>query len=316
MDYPGKGSSQNSRHQDEIARFSLERDFLSPVSHDLGDEYYLLREITTSKDQLDRLVVEKEFCSYNRYTDVYAYSDTLTWLDPQSKSVSSYVHANMVHPPKGVPPSNIFIASQAPIAKGIQNFLVLLILQRVSVVINLVEPKEIGAKCYKYWTDSADPVAFGNFEVSCLSLEKDHHLVRRTLRVKNIQSGKEHSFLHLHYLSWIDHFVPRDNGLRAFVDMFPVVKKAFDATGAPALIHCSAGIGRTGTFIVGYHLWSLSLAARRSKTLFKASIFDLTRKVREQRFRTVETEPQYAFLYELAERFAQEAFGQSRSSDL
>lgn len=316
MDYQVRDSSQSSDLKAEIARYSVERDFLSRASHDLGDEYYLLRDITTSKDQLNRLIVEKELCSFNRYTDVYAYSDTLTWLDPQSKAASSYVHANLVNPPKGIPSSNVFIASQAPLAKGIQNFLALLILQKVSVVINLVEPKEIGAKCYKYWADSADPVTFGNFEVSCLSLEKNQYVTRRTLKVKNILSGKEHSFLHLHYLSWLDHFIPRDNGLKAFIDMFPIVKKAFDSTGMPVLVHCSAGIGRTGTFIVGYHLWSLSLAAKISKTLFKASIFDLTRRVREQRFRTVETEPQYFFLYELAERFAQEASSQSRSSDL
>ncbi|XP_023801549.1 receptor-type tyrosine-protein phosphatase epsilon-like, partial [Cyanistes caeruleus] len=94
-----------------------------------------------------------------------------------------------------------------------------------------------------------------------------------------------------HYLLWPDHGVPRNpSQLLCLVEV--VNKRVLEAPAGPVLVHCSAGIGRTGTFI------ALDFLLKMGKAEGKVDVFHCVQQLREQRVSMVQTKEQYSFLYE------------------
>lgn len=97
--------------------------------------------------------------------------------------------------------------------------------------------------------------------------------------------------VHFHFTNWGDHkALEMDNS-------FQMLESVFDQIKSNAIVHCSGGIGRTGSFFA--LLWMRRIFERsinNGETLF-ASIFSLVRKLREQRYSMVSSVEQYKFLY-------------------
>lgn len=164
------------------------------------------------------------------------------------------------------------------------------------------------SKCYKYWPNLNTQLKFNNFNVS-LEEEtyplKEKDLLERKLiiELKN-KCNKKLEIKQLQYLGWPDHGVPS-------VDLaYPIFNYMYEAINSdvsdntPVLVHCSAGIGRTGTFISSYNIWrSIQLGLKsinNNKTnVFNISIFDVVRLVKECRCFSVENINQYNFIYNI-----------------
>uniref|UniRef100_A0A8C8B8N4 protein-tyrosine-phosphatase n=1 Tax=Otus sunia TaxID=257818 RepID=A0A8C8B8N4_9STRI len=85
-----------------------------------------------------------------------------------------------------------------------------------------------------------------------------------------------------HYQLWPDHGVPRNPAqLLCLVEM--VNKRVLEAPAGPVLVHCSAGIGRTGTFI------ALDFLLKMGKAEGKVDVFQCVQRLREQRVSMVQT---------------------------
>ena len=102
---------------------------------------------------------------------------------------------------------------------------------------------------------------------------------------------------HYHYISWPDLGVPQE-----FQTLESLVEDLHSAEGArPIIIHCSAGVGRTGTFIALSHLKHVISAQKAAGADYGVSVFSIVRRLREQRIMMVETKEQYELLYDFAE---------------
>jgi protein tyrosine phosphatase len=108
-------------------------------------------------------------------------------------------------------------------------------------------------KCHRYWPDptSSPPkkvLLFDDVKVQFVSAESHRDALVRTFNV--IKGAESHAVTQICYLSWPDHGVPLTTGeFLRFRDFVSSVQRASQFPSSPIAIHCSAGVGRTGTYI-------------------------------------------------------------------
>ena len=123
----------------------------------------------------------------------------------------------------------------------------------------------------------------------------------RVLRIFNSSTGDSHLLSHYHFHAWPDHGAPRSSGgIRAICAALSPVR----ASSTPILVHCSAGIGRTGTFCaLDIVLQQLDSWSNQDGGITEGEVVEtldlpsLVAKLRQQRMNMVQTLEQYEFLY-------------------
>jgi protein tyrosine phosphatase len=123
--------------------------------------------------------------------------------------------------------------------------------------------------------------------------EKDTNLVIRKFNLKDNTTTRE--ITQLHFISWPDHGVPEIN--EVFDDFIKMLEKV-DEIDTPVVVHCSAGIGRTGTFMSFYNVHN---TLKKNNNSF--SIFNIVRKLKEQRLGSVENIVQYKLIYSFLDKY-------------
>ena len=168
--------------------------------------------------------------------------------------------------------------------------------ERCTVIIKVTREVEKGVlKCHRYWPDpSSEPpqkmVLIGQVEVEHLSTQATDTYVVRKFRLR--KGGDQLTVQQFSYEVWPDHGVP--NTAKEFLDFRDVVKVATDATKAPVVVHCSAGVGRTGTYLTVDRVLDAVEAGEKSKDLDS----DLSvASARKARVFMVQTEIQYQFCF-------------------
>lgn len=188
---------------------------------------------------------------------------------------------------------NIVIATHGPMKNTIVRFLQMITDQKIDAIVMLTKTFEMRLgykmkKCEQYWPNVLyKPVVFGHMEIILMDQSelKAHELIERTLQIKNLNTGDEQKLVMLHYIAWPDFGVPTNS--QTLYKMANSLKNY-----ESALVHCSAGVGRTGTFIALSNLIDLVESNAQYLNLFKV-VLDL----RKDRPYMVETFEQYAFLY-------------------
>ncbi|XP_025111320.1 receptor-type tyrosine-protein phosphatase epsilon-like [Pomacea canaliculata] len=223
----------------------------------------------------------------NRYKNICAYDHSRVKLsiidgDPNS----DYINACYISGFNGEPK---FIASQGPSRLILQDFLRMLWEKRVHTVVMLTNLIEGGTqKCEQYWSDSGER-KYGAVTVTLVSVRRTADYTVRALQLK--QDGESHSLTQFHFTAWPDKGAPVSPW--PLVDFHMTVKEAADLhKGSPIVVHCSAGIGRTGTYIALDNL--LAEAAETGHVDFNTCVW----KLRQARVNMVQTVEQYIFLHE------------------
>lgn len=136
----------------------------------------------------------------------------------------------------------------------------------------LIEKKQ--EKCSQYWPTEIGPEHLMTMSDVGLSLEymeqQDHsYYLTRILRLTDVESGKQRDILQFHYITWPDFGVPTSPN--AFLEFLRRVRDAgaLEEDVGPAVVHCSAGIGRSGTFCL---VDTCLVLVRMQRTLFLQSI--------------------------------------------
>ena len=260
---------------------------------DAESQFLLLKALSKSKKQVERLERGPEFLELNRFKDVPAFGDTLVWLGDGTRSPENYVHANLVELGGLQGSKTSFFAAQAPTEKGVRNFLRMIAEKKVKLVVSLVSSPEVGTRCERFWPEDSGTFNFGEQKVTCSSVEKSEFFERRSLKIST-RGKKSHRFEHLHFFSWGDKSAPDPRSLPSLLALFDEVETSSELHSCPILVHCVAGIGRTGTFIAAYFL------TRKPQRGFEAkSVFEVCSKIRECRYKAVQKLEQYVFLTEL-----------------
>ncbi|XP_054638455.1 tyrosine-protein phosphatase non-receptor type 6 [Dunckerocampus dactyliophorus] len=235
----------------------------------------------------------------NRYKNILPFNDTrVTLQDADPNSVGSdYINANFVRNtlmesenPK------VYIATQGCLATTVNNFWQMVWQENTRVIVMTTREVEKGRnKCVPYWPNCETSKEVGCYVVtSKLEREASDYKVR-VLEIAPVNKPKHsRTVWHYQYLSWPDHGVPQEPGaILSFLTQVNA-KQAECPDAGPMVIHCSAGIGRTGTIVV------IDMIIETIDTIGLNCDIDISKyiqMVREQRSGMVQTEAQYKFIY-------------------
>uniref|UniRef100_A0A7N6F7V1 Receptor-type tyrosine-protein phosphatase alpha n=1 Tax=Anabas testudineus TaxID=64144 RepID=A0A7N6F7V1_ANATE len=187
---------------------------------------------------------------------------------------------------QGYQEKNKFIAAQGPKEETVNDFWRMIWEQNTATIVmvtNLKERKE--CKCAQYWPDQGC-WTYGNIRVS---VEDTMVLVDYTIRKFCIQQPQR-LVTQFHFTSWPDFGVPfTPIGMLKFLKK---VKTCNPQYAGPIVVHCSAGVGRTGTFIVIDAMLDMMIAER------KVDVFGFVTRIRAQRCQMVQTDMQYVFIFQ------------------
>ena len=223
----------------------------------------------------------------NKYKFIYPYDKSRVVLEKLGKDPNSdYINASNI---PGLYVTQKFIAAQGPKENTIQDLWRMVLeknIRNIVMVTNCVEGGKL--KCEEYFPLKEDKtMKLGKYTVRNTSTNQFKGHTTRTLKL----TFDEHStqIKHFHFTAWPDHDVPSlFDELLAFVGF---VQNNITVSDAPILVHCSAGVGRTGTFIT---LFNLRYAIQKGQPI---SIYLLAHEMREHRPHMVQTFRQYKFIY-------------------
>ncbi|XP_045696282.1 tyrosine-protein phosphatase non-receptor type 3 isoform X5 [Phyllostomus hastatus] len=235
----------------------------------------------------------------NRYKDVLPYDTTRVLLQGSEDYINaSYV--NMEIPAADL--VNKYIAAQGPLPHTCAQFWQVVWDQKLPLIVMLTTLTERGrTKCHQYWPDPPDVAEHGNFHIRCQSEDCTIAYVFREMLVTNTQTGEEHTVTHLQYVAWPDHGVPDDSS--DFLEFVNYVR-SLRVDAEPVLVHCSAGIGRTGVLVT---METAMCLIERNLPVYP---LDIVRKMRDQRAMMVQTSSQYKFVCEAILRVYEEGLVQ------
>ncbi|XP_078012547.1 receptor-type tyrosine-protein phosphatase V-like isoform X2 [Phascolarctos cinereus] len=239
----------------------------------------------------------------NRYPHVLPYDHSrvrLTFLDDEPHS--DYINANFI---PGYTRPQEFIATQGPLKKTMEDFWRLVWEQQVHTIVMLTVGMENGrVLCEHYWPVDSKPVTYGQIIVRLVAEEKGEDWTCREFQVQHGSQEQERRIEQLQFLAWPDHGVPEaPSSLVSFAELVQERIQAAPST-APTLVHCSAGVGRTGTFVA---------LVRLLQQLQEEQMVDVLHTVytlRQSRPLMIQTLAQYIFLHScLLEKIMEEPAG-------
>jgi protein tyrosine phosphatase len=278
-----------------------------------------LAKFGQQNDSLFSAALAQQNIEKNRYSSVLAPDESRVKLTKEHGHDSDYINANFVD---GVHDGGekYYIASQAPKPDTIEAFWRMIWDQNVSVVVMLTNLEEHGrVKAHQYWP-STGTKRYGDISLTVVdsSEKKDYHLRNFTIKKgggplhqtvaarpqseslrDKTASGEKRRITQYHFSSWPDHGVP-ENPDPLLEMMDDVEKEHLEVlkTGSPSplLVHCSAGIGRTGTYIV-VHSVSQKLREEGIDSMEDLSLQPILSRMRDQRPGFVQQRAQYMFCY-------------------
>ncbi|XP_060597478.1 receptor-type tyrosine-protein phosphatase epsilon-like [Ruditapes philippinarum] len=159
--------------------------------------------------------------------------------------------------------------------------------EQSDVIVMLTNLRELsGMKCEQYWPGS-EKITYGDICVS--SMKSDIFAEYTVRRFQLLKKNEKRYVTQLHFTAWPDKSVPEDvTSLIEFRQR--MIQTPTHFTG-PVIVHCSAGIGRTGTFI------ALDRLIREGHTNHDLNVFECVQHMRGQRVKMVQTLEQYIYVY-------------------
>ncbi|CAA0827842.1 Protein-tyrosine-phosphatase PTP1 [Striga hermonthica] len=205
-----------------------------------------------------------------------------------------------------------FIATQGPLPQTSEDFWEMIIQYHCPAIVMLTRLVDDGhiVKCGDYFHTANGSREFSNnIQISTISTQKiDTSLILRYLEVKNKGSDEPpRSVLHVQYLDWPEFGVPKDTA--RVREIFKRISAAFSPNLGPIVVHCSAGVGRTGTYCVIHSTIERVLVGDMAALDLEKTVA----KFRSQRVRMVHTLEQYLFCYKAIADELQDLVSKSHS---
>ncbi|XP_047233435.1 receptor-type tyrosine-protein phosphatase H-like isoform X2 [Girardinichthys multiradiatus] len=260
---------------DENRGFSLEYESLAPVG----------------LDQTRKAATLPENTEKNRFTNILPYDWSRVKLNTSCPNDTlDYINANYI---QGYNSSREYIASQGPLPSTVRDFWRMVWEQKVKRIVMVTNCIEAGRiKCEQYWPEDNKPRCYGELIISKTSEDMESNWTLREFRVKHTNDSEERTVKHFHFTAWPDHGVPQ--GTEVLIHFRRLVRQHIESAGskAPTVVHCSAGVGRTGTII------ALDVLLQQLEREQAVDINNFVHKMRRHRSHMVQTESQYVFLHQ------------------
>ncbi|KAM9846087.1 receptor-type tyrosine-protein phosphatase O [Aulostomus maculatus] len=277
--------------KDSAYKFSLQFEELKSVGLDL------------SHDAADLPVNRPK----NRYTNILPYDfSRVKLISMHNDEGSDYINANYI---PGYKRPKEYIATQGPLPETRNDFWKMVLQQKCPIIVMLTQCNERRrVKCDHYWPFTDEPVMYGEISVEMLSETESPEWTTRKFRLGYADETQD--ILHLNYTSWPDHGVPTVNAIESILQFVHIVRQQANRTKDPIIVHCSAGVGRTGTFI------ALDRLMQHIREHEFADILGMVSEMRSHRLSMVQTEEQYVFIHQCVLLLWQKKKQQSITSDV
>ncbi|KAK2191692.1 hypothetical protein NP493_48g07145 [Ridgeia piscesae] len=226
--------------------------------------------------------------SRNRYVNILPYDHSRVVLSTEGTQ-SDYINANHIMGYEDK--KNAYIACQAPHDRNIEELCAMVWQEKTNTIVMLTNIYEMGKqKCSQYWPEKGKTSTWGSFKIESISEEKFADYVIREFSLKNEALKKMRRVRQFHFTGWPDLGTPEfAYPLMAFhrkVHSFDSERRG------PLVVHCSAGVGRTGTFI------AIDILTEQAKAEGKVDVFQCVSLLRTQRMNMVQTLKQYIYVYQ------------------
>eukprot|EP00105_Crassostrea_gigas_P032687 XP_011455797.2 PREDICTED: receptor-type tyrosine-protein phosphatase alpha-like [Crassostrea gigas] len=318
-----KPSSNQSRREQKYANISensqrgLSGEFTNETTTDDNGGYYNTKELATfiRVEDLQRVLQEKsngesnvflseykrlpvantsickegkkqENMAKNRFKTTFPYDHSRVILNENwNESDNDYINANFI---KNYEAKKAYIAAQGPKNNSLEDFWRMIWQENIRFIVMLTNVVENGKnKCIQYWPEKVKLLEVGPCKMHLLKESTYALYTCRKFSVLNSMSSEKRALTQYHYTAWPDHGTPEALGL---VQFHKAVTRNYQPGGL-MLVHCSAGVGRTGTFI------GLDSLLKQGRETGKINVFEFVKQMREDRMTMVQTPEQYIFLH-------------------
>lgn len=223
----------------------MEEEFKKIDSENKWDQYFLS---LSSKSRLHSTETGQKNESLNRYLDVIPYDRSIVKL--QRCPDTDYINANLVTVPKA---ARQYILTQGPIPATLSHFWLMVWEQKSNVIVMLNRCVEVDTlKCEQYWPHAVDDeITYDDvgLTIRLTKVEtKKHFTVRHLLLSDLTDLNRSRTVQQFQYTAWPDYDQP--DSPTSFLRLLSAIRKSggLDKMDEPSIVHCSAGIGRSGTF--------------------------------------------------------------------
>ncbi|CAK9294540.1 unnamed protein product [Gordionus sp. m RMFG-2023] len=206
-------------------------------------------------------------------------------LKPYATNPDGYINASFIDGYR----KEKYIATQGPNVFSMNDFWAMIWQKRCSKIIMLTNLIEQGQnKCDKYWPDDVD--IYGSIKVSRVITKTVADYTLCDFGLTNVETYETKIIRHFRFTAWPDHGVPANP--TELLGFYHVIQQHQSALSGPIAIHCSAGVGRTGTYI------ALEAMIEMAREMGQIDIYGFCKEMRQQRICMLQTPEQYTFLHE------------------
>nr|DBA27256.1 TPA: hypothetical protein GDO54_011420 [Pyxicephalus adspersus] len=244
----------------------------------------------------------------NRVREVLPYEENRVEIVPTKENHTGYINASHIKAVVGEKEWH-YIATQGPLPQTFHDFWQMVWEQGVNVIAMVTAEEEEGrAKSHRYWPKLGsrhNSATYGKFKVTTNFRTDSGCYATTGLKIKHLLSGQERTVWHVQFTDWPDHGCPEEvQGFLSYLEEIQSVRRHANSMldssshcNPPVLVHCSAGVGRTGVVIL------TELMMRCLESNEKIEIPVMLNYLREQRMFMIQTIAQYKFVYQVLIQF-------------
>ena len=248
-------------------------------TNDLKSEF---EEISNNSDATTIVASLDGNKAKHRYTNIKAFDHSRVVLVGESKDVcGTYINASYID---GYGKDKEYIAMQAPKPKFINDLWKMVEQENINTIVMLTNLKENNkSKCPQYWPTLGQH-KYGDVKVGVKSSSEFSFCVERHFTLKKSKDPPRH-ITHLQFTAWPDYGVP--NTSCEILEFYSKVKRLESERTGPLLVHCTAGVGRSGTFI------ALDFLLKQAHAENMIDVQACVKSFRKDRVEMVQTHQQY-----------------------
>ncbi|XP_012599897.2 tyrosine-protein phosphatase non-receptor type 7 isoform X3 [Microcebus murinus] len=276
-----------------LTRWALQHQPPSPKQ--LEEEFLKIPSNFVSPEDLDI----PGHASKDRYKTILPNPQSRVCLGrAQSQEEGDYINANYIRGHDGQ--EKVYIATQGPMPNTVSDFWEMVWQEEVSVIVMLTQLREGKEKCVHYWPTEEE--TYGPFRLRVQELKEHPEYTVRQLTIQHQEECR--SVKHVLFSAWPDHQTPESAG--PLLRLVAEVEESPEASShtRPIVVHCSAGIGRTGCFI------ATRIGCQQLKARGEVDILGIVCQLRLDRGGMIQTAEQYQFLHHTLALYAAQLPGE------
>ncbi|CAF0931924.1 unnamed protein product [Rotaria sordida] len=264
-------------------------EFLAKTQAEIRQEF---RKLPNPPAKDTHAAKEERNLDKSRYRDVLPGESTRVKLQPDDDDeINDFINANYVTGHNNQEKAYIF--TQGPLQTTVKDFWRMVWQENITIIVMTTNIRESGTmKCFPYWPmQSKEIINTGLYQIQNERSENFESFIITTLLLRKKNHPEIRIIYHAHYLKWPDHGIPSNTkDALLFLDKVEYYRQ-ITTTKGPILLHCSAGIGRTGTFC------AIDIGIKRYLEKKMIDIPSTVLKMRTERAGSVQTEDQYLFAH-------------------